>query len=111
MDKATVPTLEEVHLLRIPQRAGKQSAIAALQRDQWGIFIMRPSQALSNPDIIGVYRQGGTMRCPDCGQSQWLVGRMVAECACCEAALPLDLGYRTWLDMAKAPPRSQSLRA
>lgn len=70
---------------------------------------MHPSQVLPTRDMIAVYRPGGVMHCPDCGQSQWLIGRVMAECACCEAALPLDLGYRAWLDLANAPPRSLRL--
>ena len=34
------------------------------------------------------YRRGEVNRCPACGQSQWLVGRVTAECAICETALP-----------------------
>lgn len=28
--------------------------------------------------------------CPACGQNQWLVGRVTAECAACSTALSLD---------------------
>ena len=35
------------------------------------------------------HRQGGN-RCPGCGRSQWLVGRVLAECGCCGTALPLE---------------------
>jgi hypothetical protein len=27
--------------------------------------------------------------CPGCGRTQWLIGRMSAECAFCSTALPL----------------------
>ena len=31
-------------------------------------------------------------QCPGCGQTQWIIGRMVAECAFCGTALPLQAG-------------------
>jgi hypothetical protein len=37
-----------------------------------------------------VYRENEANRCPGCGSSQWLVGRVSAECALCQTALPLD---------------------
>jgi hypothetical protein len=36
-----------------------------------------------------VYREHEVNRCPGCGRSQWLVGRVSAECAFCSTALPL----------------------
>jgi hypothetical protein len=44
----------------------------------------KPRAALS-------YRVGQTQvpRCPGCGNTNWLIGRKVAECAFCELALPL----------------------
>ncbi|MFY9351485.1 MAG: hypothetical protein WBL20_15090 [Sphingobium sp.] len=45
------------------------------------------------------YRPGRGTPCPACGERQWLVGRIMAECAFCETALPLDLGYRGWLGL------------
>jgi hypothetical protein len=36
-----------------------------------------------------LYYQGETNRCPSCGQTQWYVGRHVAQCVRCEAAIPL----------------------
>lgn len=33
------------------------------------------------------YRSG--MGCPECGRSNWDVGRFSAECACCGVVLPL----------------------
>lgn len=43
-----------------------------------------------------LYRPGRHMPCPSCGGRHWLVGRMMAQCAVCDAALPLDTGYRGW---------------
>lgn len=43
------------------------------------------------------YRQGQKMPCPDCGGNQWIVGRVVAECARCETLLPLAAAqHRGW---------------
>jgi hypothetical protein len=36
-----------------------------------------------------VYRAQETNRCPGCGRAQWHVGRLTAECAFCETAIPL----------------------
>ncbi len=36
------------------------------------------------------YHAGEPNHCPGCGRSQWVVGRIMAECAYCETALPLD---------------------
>jgi uncharacterized protein (DUF983 family) len=35
-----------------------------------------------------VYHQGATNHCPGCGQTQWIVGRMSAQCSVCETAIP-----------------------
>lgn len=39
------------------------------------------------------YRPGSHTRCPSCGESNWLVGRHVAECGYCAAALPIVVPY------------------
>jgi hypothetical protein len=36
-----------------------------------------------------VYRENAVNRCPGCGRSHWLIGRVSAECAFCATALPL----------------------
>ena len=36
-----------------------------------------------------VYREHQVNHCPGCGCTQWLVGRVSAECAFCATALPL----------------------
>jgi hypothetical protein len=36
-----------------------------------------------------VYRMDETNHCPGCDQSNWMVGRTMAECAFCATALPL----------------------
>ena len=37
-----------------------------------------------------VYREAQTNHCPGCGHTHWYVGRMMAECAFCQTALPLE---------------------
>jgi hypothetical protein len=36
-----------------------------------------------------LFRPGEHRACPDCGSMQWLVGRRLAECGGCGAAVPL----------------------
>lgn len=36
-----------------------------------------------------VYRSGEVNHCPACGRTHWYVGRLLAECGFCAAALPL----------------------
>ncbi|KMS58558.1 MULTISPECIES: hypothetical protein [Sphingobium] len=44
------------------------------------------------------YREGRAIPCPDCGGNQWIVGRVVAECARCETPLPLAASqHRGWM--------------
>ncbi|WP_066514152.1 hypothetical protein [Sphingobium cloacae] len=44
-----------------------------------------------------LYHAGESNHCPGCGQRHWIIGRMMAQCARCETALPLDevhgIGY------------------
>ena len=40
-----------------------------------------------------VYREHEVNHCPGCGRTQWLIGRMSAECAFCSTALPLKEAY------------------
>lgn len=43
------------------------------------------------------YRPGRSTPCPSCGARQWVVGRVVAECAACDTVLPIEAGYRAWV--------------
>lgn len=46
-----------------------------------------------NPATRGyhaVYREDQVNYCPGCGRTHWLLGRMLAECAFCSTALPLQ---------------------
>lgn len=36
-----------------------------------------------------LYHAGENNHCPSCTRQQWIVGRMVAECAFCGTAMPL----------------------
>jgi hypothetical protein len=42
---------------------------------------LRGFQAIYDPNAVN--------HCPGCGKTQWLVGRITAECAFCETAIPL----------------------
>jgi hypothetical protein len=44
---------------------------------------------------LPVYHAHEVNRCPGCGRTQWLVGRLLAECAFCATALPLNEGGLT----------------
>lgn len=49
-----------------------------------------------NPAIRGyhaVYRENEVNHCPGCGRTHWYLGRMLAECAFCGTALPLQEAY------------------
>ena len=37
-----------------------------------------------------VYREHEVNHCPGCGRTQWLIGRVSAECSFCSTALPLS---------------------
>ncbi|MDM7956933.1 hypothetical protein [Blastomonas sp.] len=39
--------------------------------------------------FMPLYHLGDTNHCPGCGGKSWHVGRMSAECATCETAIPL----------------------
>ena len=41
-----------------------------------------------------VYRENEVNHCPGCGRTHWYLGRLLAECAFCETALPLTEAYR-----------------
>ena len=45
--------------------------------------------------FMPVYRGQEANRCPGCGRSHWIVGRLLAECAFCATALPIDNGGTT----------------
>lgn len=45
--------------------------------------------------FLPLYHMGEVNRCPGCGRSHWLVGRLSAECGFCATAIALaDTGMR-----------------
>ena len=50
------------------------------------------------------YRSHETNHCPDCGKSQWMIGRMTAECAVCGTALPLVAGSSSGISALRRRP-------
>jgi hypothetical protein len=40
-----------------------------------------------------VYRENEVNHCPGCGRTHWYLGRLLAECAFCGTALPLQEAY------------------
>lgn len=53
-------------------------------------------RAQFNPSTRGyhaVYRDNEVNHCPGCGRTHWYLGRMLAECAFCSTALPLQESY------------------
>lgn len=41
-----------------------------------------------------VYALHAFNTCPTCDNSQWFVGRIIAECACCGDTLPINASLR-----------------
>ena len=54
---------------------------------------IRPGMTGPDPSRHGyspTYWPGEVNHCPGCGRSQWIIGRITAECAFCATALPLQ---------------------
>ena len=49
------------------------------------------STKLAGRGFMPLYYAGEINHCPGCGSMHWHVGRMTAECAQCETALPIAL--------------------
>jgi hypothetical protein len=49
-----------------------------------------PSQRLNELGFRPFYHRNAVNHCPGCGQAQWYIGRISAECAFCATALPLQ---------------------
>ncbi|GAA4755997.1 hypothetical protein GCM10023264_24320 [Sphingomonas daechungensis] len=47
----------------------------------------------ANRGYHAVYRDNEVNHCPGCGRTHWHIGRMLAECAFCGTALPLQEAY------------------
>jgi len=50
---------------------------------------MGPTYFAAGRGYHAVYRESEVNHCPGCGRTQWIIGRMSAECAFCATALPL----------------------
>jgi hypothetical protein len=50
-----------------------------------------------------VYRRGEVNHCPACGRTHWYVGRLLAECGFCAAALPLADTGTTGVGLLRRP--------
>jgi tRNA(Ile2) C34 agmatinyltransferase TiaS len=46
--------------------------------------------AIASRGYHATYHDGETNHCPGCGRSQWIIGRVTAECVFCGTALPLQ---------------------
>ena len=55
-----------------------------------------------------VYRDNQVNHCPGCGRTHWYLGRVLAECAFCSTALPLEATYRVGQASAPVIRRSSS---
>ncbi|WP_156347717.1 MULTISPECIES: hypothetical protein [unclassified Sphingomonas] len=51
-------------------------------------------RTVSMPTRVPLYALHGRNSCPTCGASQWFVGRVIAECACCGDTLPINHAVR-----------------
>ncbi len=49
---------------------------------------LRPAPPFRPVGFRAVYHQGAANHCPGCGQTQWIVGRISAQCSVCETAIP-----------------------
>jgi len=61
------------------------------------------------------YREREVNHCPGCGRTHWLIGRLLAECAFCATALPLEsglmTGFQTVRHTGRNPLHSEPLAA
>jgi hypothetical protein len=63
-----------------------------------------------------VYRENEVNHCPGCGRTHWYLGRVLAECAFCSTALPLEAARSVGLQSGPvirrgAPPSYAELSA
>lgn len=78
--------------------------------------IYTPHRQAYDPAVRGyhaVYRENAVNRCPGCGRSHWIIGRLLAECGFCQTALPLsDSGVQGGGNLFRSrPPVGTSLAA
>jgi len=48
------------------------------------------SHSLAYRGYCPIYHENEVNHCPGCGRTQWLIGRISAECCFCATALPLS---------------------
>ena len=58
-----------------------------------------------------VYRDNEVNHCPGCGRTHWFLGRVLAECAFCSTALPLQESFRHGPALAPVIRRSRPAHA
>jgi hypothetical protein len=61
--------------------------------DKTGFSVASPSDSHSVRGYMPLYHADTVNHCPACGHTHWHVGRQSAECAFCDAALPLAVTY------------------
>lgn len=54
------------------------------------------------------YREGEVNHCPGCSQTQWIVGRLTAECAFCATAIPVRAAGMTGTGLFRVERRPAS---
>jgi hypothetical protein len=54
-----------------------------------------------------VYRDNQVNHCPGCGRTHWYLGRVLAECAFCSTALPLQESHHQGPASAPVSRRSR----
>lgn len=52
------------------------------------------------------YRAGEINHCPGCGKTQWMVGRLAAECAFCATAVPINAAGMTGTGLFRGQVRA-----
>lgn len=53
------------------------------------------------------YRMHEVNHCPGCGNTHWIIGRSIAECAFCETAIPLNEGGSTGTGLIRGTRKTQ----
>ena len=58
---------------------------------------------LEGRGYVVVYRREASNACPGCGGSNWNIGRVTAECAFCDTAIPIAENRRAVEQSTPAP--------
>ncbi|WNO54572.1 hypothetical protein [Stakelama saccharophila] len=85
--------------------AGTKHIIARFPFRLWkGVTSMVQVRQKTIPGRSGYrvsYRMNEVNHCPGCGNTQWEVGRMTAECSFCHAAVPINEGGMTGVGLIR----------